>query len=472
MKKTTLLVSSLVLAPCLAGAAQVDLSRTLSVPTVKGLSLSPAIPTELDEASEATTFTSSIASGDLDAFLAQEGMPGLASAVTITTTTPQCSETPVTRSTRFELSVSDKDWLKSRGLFCRLERLFGGCKPRGPADLFASATLARAGDETHAVGATVLTQNAQCASDPSSNPSYDTFASCVGPNADPRPCLDPFASGELKFANKTWKVDLDLSESHVDRQAGAPLVSTQNGTRTLVSVAFGAGPLTLSSQGSAFGATLSIQDAFRDFGGMGPMSFAGTYANSLTGANEAGTGNPVATSATVVANFPDRVVMKASDIVSFESVDDKTSARSQAEQILEWCRTNTPSDDFAKFICQSSGPELVDLLAQKTEVRVHLVDQNGVARLLTFERPAPAEFCAISGSTLSCSLPDSADTGQWLKDPAKTFHDLTTDPTKAGTELDFLAIAHSVPRADGVAPLASSGFVTAQTRSLVLRQPQ
>ena len=470
--QTSVLLISLLSAHAFAAdaPARVDLTRILQIPVLPGATVQGDVPTEFTSSNEDGSLSVSFSPDGLDLTLQSFSLPLSNEAVTRRLETQRCQISTITRQADFQLQLKDSDYLKSQSLFCRAARiLFGACKPQGPADLFAHGQVKIHGEEIRTPQQTeVVDLNpTACARMANAGDSsrYDRFFECAAQaGGDQRSCLDPFAEAKLQEVDHVWVAERQIRYVYRQATSIAPSVVIENGTRRLTSLKIGQ-----QNFDSAWTSNLSYLQAFRAFSAaQGPVKADVTYTTTfptLVSPNvpNSSTGTPDFNEV-VVANYPASVKMQASSILQTAVIEDTLSARPAAEQLLSACQQMPQQGDFARFICQSSGPGLLDLLSKKAQVRIRFLDQNGTARQLTWERSAPIEFCSMSQS-IHCELPDNAQS-QWIADASDLFSKLKSDPSYANATLTFNAIEHFIPRAAGAAELGA--FVVPQTHALVV----
>jgi hypothetical protein len=483
------LIAGLVFA-ALPAAANVDVSRTLQFPKIEGLSIASDLPAEVNRRVESATYSVRIGAPAVDALLEKAGLPARVSSAEERSETPQCKVWQAKRELNAELVLNDKFWLKNQSWWCRAARtLFGTCKPDSYKDVALYATLRIAADKvSDGEGKVEPVPPLACVPDAEGDAERmaNALKYCAGTGAPvggfgscATATQEMWSKLTRSSDKKTWTMPLAVYSQRFMREKLAPLVNVTVKSTELVTLAIAGTPLARLPDATGYEAALSFDDLLRlgsSRADLGAVDVTGTYqttANGVKLGDAHQVSKPLATTfeAKRLNNRPALARIGRGEILGVEEhVGSDEAEKAKAAQFYEWCVQNSNRlSEFGRFMC-GHGYQLVEILPKKVQARVKFLDQDGVERLVTWERKAPSEDCRYAGyQGFTCYIHGTNESAwaAWLYGARENeqLKQIFSDPSFGPeTQVVFADVFEFLPKAAGSAPLTS--FVSPQTRSL------
>jgi len=457
-------------------AFAVEISRSVYLPEIEGLVMDPpGIPSEVSRHND-RTYTFEMTEERVSKLLEQLQMPPLSGSETTNSLIPQCRETETLRTAEYQLVLSDADWLAQQSRWCRLTRkVFGACKPEKFSDLLPAQSLRMESSDSIAdLNSSVTVAPAPgCISEPSTQTDkrMDALKACAV-SSDVRPCMHAFEHAVPQGQRgANWSVKLLFSSPRVMKEVLPPLIQSKIKETGLTSLTLDSIQMTRGKGGTSWKGKLSLMELLAILDSPRErVSVLGVYTVRVNGIDEgkieAKSELPVTTHSVRVNNLPRTVVLERGEILSLEEWSSEEEQQAIAGYILDWCDTHARRSDFGSWVCYHL-PRNRSAFTRSIQMRVRFVDQDGIERLLTWERRAPVADCKASESQgFTCQVPN--DWSQWVADPSRSFKQIFDDPTyDERTRVEFQGILGFIPRASGAPPLG--GFVTPQSRKFLIQ---
>ncbi|MBI3017971.1 MAG: hypothetical protein HYY62_08305, partial [Deltaproteobacteria bacterium] len=309
----------------------VDISRTIYVPEIKGLT-SDSIPLEMNGNNLNKEFKYSLTTSALDALLKSAHLPQVCDLTKEEHPVPQCRVTQISRTATYELSVRDREWIKKQSWWCRFTRkLWGGCNPGSLEDIMTLSLQVKGVEpETQKVTGESIEkiESSSCMADPQTpeDKVLDTLKICaVSASPYQEDCVRFFKDSRLVYKDKLWTMALSpVSEAHV-RAVLPPLKEVDSLETKLESVTIAGvdlSPRPVQSWNGTLG-LMKAFDLFRD--SQGTIEISGRYSKLVNNTQKTEevlkAQLSVSKAPLVIENFPGKVSLSLEDILGFEKLE-------------------------------------------------------------------------------------------------------------------------------------------------------
>lgn len=451
----------------------VDIRQKVYVPQIDGLDYT-ALPSLVDEANKDAKYTFSMDTPRLDKLLKQANLPSVCDRRVEIRNIPQCRVSSVKRSASYQLSASDRQWLKQQSWWCRFTRkLFGACKPSKLDDILSLAMELKTVDpEKNEVSASEVKtlEELKCVSEAPNavGQELDALKVCASSNTPyDENCVRYFKEQKLSNLDKHWVIDLKLASDKISKEVLPSLQDSKTIEKKLKTVRIGT--LELSPQPvQKWLRTLSIEQVFATLNKDIPqLGITGTYmvtTNDVKSPDQTVSGSLDMTwSEHDVENYPAALGLKIGEILSYE---EKVVPHEFQANISDRCKRNAwraGDDGYLKFICNQGALALnPDVLATKF-IRMTFLDQMGKERSVTWNRPSPIESCSYDSyySRYSCTAPQD----RWstlLRDDSELIQRFLVDSGECCQELVF-NLNRYLPLKENATPLGKDSIFQSQS---------
>lgn len=466
-----------------SASASVDISRKIYLPKIDGLEIQGEFPTEINRSNQGATFALQMSDDAAEALLSNAGLPPILDQIAISTKTPQCKVSLLNETQNYRIAANDREWLKSKGRWCRFKRkVFGGCKPDTLSDVISIAKVQAASPLNSSSTPAEITATPEAACMTESNDDaklLNALRECAafqiaGGRIDACMPAPQYASLELyqKIYRKDgiWSVELTPAAQTLQREILSPKIEYSMMERKIQALKIGAISLSKSG-GTGWTASLGVQEALSVFEAAPQMlKISADFLTFRSGETpKAGTENgeiSMRYETRAVANLPVAIVLSRADILGVEEVVETEQYASKANQVEQMCRWTPDSDksEFGHFLCAN-----IQMLSKQTQIRVRFADSQGIERYLTWEKVAPVSVCQTHiFHGITCELGRFENNWrEWIADRGWELKSFLADPTyDDSARITFSEMLTFVPKAAGAPALTT--FVTPQSRKFTI----